>query len=420
MKSREINVQAKLNYVFFGLAITNVLFVVISFFFAKTNPSILPNSYGDYERTDLFYVLAQGNFENPYEFHPELPSLTVQPYLPLPFLINELFGIKVDAFSKEMFYVQAWTYTSIILINFIIWKILKGYKNIFKLSVITAFGIFSVPILYIFRTGNLQGYSTLIILLAFISSKNRVIPFLSTILTASFKPQYVVINLANYLKSFKELRIYIAALFMGGVLTIYGFYIFGDNILNNIKYFSRSLKQFTSATPEFIVHLNASIIGNLSSIEAYFFPESLQNLYTLKFKNYILVIVLFFILYVFYRLVVVKNFSWALVLVLAGIPIFLTPVSFSYSLTLLLIPLVLFLRDFRNRDTFTTLVIQDKFNYIFFSIALFLLFTPKPVQVILVKNVADTNLYTMLDSFGFIMLLTVIVRSLNLKNKLMK
>jgi len=417
VKAKEVINQTKLNYIIYGFAIFNLISVSISLFLGKINSSVLPSAYGDFARTDLFYILVQGNFTTPYEFHPEIPELLVQPYLPLPFLLIKLFGIKVNAFSKDMFYVQAWTITSIVLINYLIWKMLKGYKIFFRICFIVGFGICSVPILYIFRTGNLQGYSTIIIFLAFINEKNRILAFVSTLLTVSFKPQYVIINLANHLKSFRDMRFYFYALLAGGLLSLYGFSIFGHNILKNIEYFIKSLGQFTNSKPEFMVHLNASVIGNFSSMEAYLFPEKIHNLHVLKFQNYILGISLVFIFYVLLRLVKSKNFSWPTVFILAGIPIFLTPVSFSYSLTLLFIPLVLFLRDFKNNDYFTTLVIKDKFNYLFFLIALFLLFSPKPIRIVIIENITDTNLYTMIDSFGFMLMILVIIRSLNLQAK---
>lgn len=419
MKAKEVINQTKLNYIIYGFAIFNLISVSISLFLGKINSSVLASAYGDFARTDLYYILVQGNFTNPYEFHPELPGLLVQPYLPLPFLLIKLFGIKVNAFSKDMFYVQAWTLTSIFLINYLVWKMLKGYKNIFRVCFIIGFGICSVPILYIFRTGNLQGYSTIIIFLAFINQKNRILAFVSTLLTVSFKPQYALINLANHLRSLRDIRFYFSALIAGGLLSLYGFSIFGQNILGNIKYFINSLGQFTNSKPEFMVHLNASVIGNLSSIEAYLFPENIHNLFVLKFQNYILGISILVVFYVLLRLVKSKNFSWPTVFILASIPIFLTPVSFSYSLTLLFIPLVLFLRDFKNNDYFTTLVIKDKFNYLFFLIALFLLFSPKPIRIVIIENITDTNLYTMIDSFGFMLIILVIIRSLNLQAKSM-
>ena len=416
MRGTEVNNQRtnenKLNLIVYFLAIYSLIVFALSFILARNNPVVLPISYGDYERTDLFYILAQGNFENPWEFHPELPSLRNLPYFPLPFLIIKIFDIKVIYFSKDMFYVQAWTLGSIILINYVMWKMLKKYSYKFKISFLISFGLFSVPIAFIFTTGNLQGYSTLIIFLAFINSRSKFLSFISTVLTVSFKPHYVIINLANYLHSLRKFRIYLFACFAGGLFSLFGFSLFGDSIMSNIKYVQSSSKMFTSPKPEFLLHLNASLIGNLTAVETYFFPTNISKPLSMKFMFLITMLVFLIALYLLFQLVRSKNYSWPVVFILAGIPTFLTPVTYNYALTLMLIPLVIFFKDFKNNDKFTVAVVQNKLNLAFFTFALFFIFSPKPVHVVIIPKFADTNLFNMVDSFGYILILIVIYRVL--------
>jgi len=404
--------EKKLSVIVYCFAVYSLISVTLSLILGKTNPAILSSSYGDYERTDLFYGLVQGNFGNPWEFHTEIPNLRNQPYFPLPFLIIKIFGVKVNAFSKDMFYVQAWTLGSIILINYVIWKLLKEYSNKFKICFLISFGLFSVPIAYIFTTGNLQGYATFIVFLAFVNTRIGVLSFISTVLTVSFKPQYVLINLANYLRSLKHLRTYLLACFTGGLFSLFGFSLFGDDVVSNIKYVQSSSKMFTNPNPEFLLHLNASLVGNLTAIETYFFPNNISEPFSMRFILIITFLILLISLYLLIKLIKIKNNSWPIVIILVGIPTFLTPVSYNYSLTLLLIPLVIFFKDFKRNDDFTIRVIENKLNLTLFTFALFLFFSPKPVYVVIVPKFADTNLFNMVDSFGYILFLIVINRVL--------
>ena len=404
--------EKKLSVIVYFFALYSLISVTLSLIIGKSQPAVLSSSYGDYERTDLFYGLVQGNFGNPWEFHPEIPDLRNQPYFPLPFLIIKLFGIKVNSFSKDMFYVQAWTLGSIILINYVIWKILKEYSYKFKITFIISFGLFSIPIAYIFTTGNLQGYATFIIFLAFINNKSGILSFISTVLTVSFKPQYVIINLANYLRSLNKLRVYFLACITGGLFSLFGFSLFGDDIISNIKYVQSSSKMFTNPKPEFLLHLNASLVGNLTAIETYFFPKNISEPFTFKFILLITILVFLISSYLILQLIKNKIYSWPVVFILVGIPTFLTPVSYNYSLTLILIPLVIFFRDFKSNDKFTIAVVQNKLNLILFMFAIFLFFSPKPVYVVIIPKLADTNLFNMIDSFGYIFILIVIHRVL--------
>ena len=113
-----------------------------------------------------------------------------------------------------------------------------------------------------------------------------------------------------------------------------------------------------------------------------------------------------------------KIYSWPVVFILVGIPTFLTPVSYNYSLTLILIPLVIFFKDFKSNDKLAIAVVQNKLNLILFMFAIFLFFSPKPVYVVIIPKFADTNLFNMVDSFGYIFILIVIHRVLKVSTVL--
>ena len=400
----------RLTVLFYVLAIYNAL---ACFFVAKiigaANPKLLASTFGDFYRSDLLAVLVQGNFTSPWEYHPEVPNISSQAYFPLPFLILKLFGVNVVNFGPTLLHVQILTIASIVAMNYVMWIMLKKYSVRFRIAVISAIGIFSIPTAYIFTTGNVQGYLTTIVFICFIKQKNKILEAISIISVASFKPQYLVINFAKFIRSWKDARFFLYSCITGFMLSLFGFYYFGKDLGNNLKFVINSLKSFTNPPAEYLVHLNNSVIGNFSAIELFLFPDKMTSLVTIKFQNIILLAFLLISVYIVIKIRKFTNLDWLVTWILVGIPVYLTPVSFNYSLTLFLIPISLFLVKFRDGDKVATSVVSNNFNFVLFAFSLFFIFSPRPLYVLLAPT-ADTNFFNMTNFLGFVSLIVLSLR----------
>lgn len=142
----------------FGLrviALWNLIMIVIVgvvLFFDRSS-SIYASSFADFKRGDLFYILLQGNFGNPYSYHSEMPSLQSQPYLPLPFLLLDFFKIKVTEFNPNLAFVQIWIVFLIAPFVYIFWRILGKIKRVDKFIILAALVIFTAPQCIYFQRG---------------------------------------------------------------------------------------------------------------------------------------------------------------------------------------------------------------------------------------------------------------------------
>lgn len=404
-------VTKKLFIVFSIFATYNALII---FYVLKninaTSKNLVASTFGDYLRKDLLAVLVQGNFTSPWEYHPEAPDIIIQPYFPLPFLVMKLFGVKITNWGPNLFFVQIITVGSIILINYFVWIMLSKFEFKFRLVTILAFGIFSIPICYIFTTGNVQGILTSLVFLCFVSSRNKILEFISIVSVASFKPQYLIINLVKFITTLKNFRFFLYGCFAGLLLSLYGFYYFGNQFVSNIRFAYQSLQSFTNPPVELLVRLNTSVIGNLSAVESYFYPDKMHNLLTIKLQNIIIFLFLSLSLIVIYKFRKFSELNWLMLWVAIGIPVYLTPISYNYSLALFLIPLVLFLRQIIVSDKIALSVVSNNHNFILFVLSLFFIFSPKPVYVLL-SPTSFTNLFNMVDSISCI---TVIILALNI------
>jgi hypothetical protein len=373
--------------------------LVVAKVIGESNPKLLASTFGDFYRSDLFAVLVQGNFTSPWEYHPEVPNISSQAYFPFPFLVMKLFGIKVINFGPTLFFVQILTIGSITAMNYAMWVMLKKYSLKFRFITILSFGIFSIPTAYIFTTGNVQGFITTLVFICFIKQKNKILEFISIFSVASFKPQYLVANFAKFIKSWRDVQFFFYTCFASLIFSFIGFYIFGKDMVKNIKYVFESLQAFTSPPPEFLVHLNSSVIGNISAVELFLFPDNISGLYTIKFQNLILLGFLLASIFIVCVLRKSTNLDWLITWVMVGIPVYLTPVSYNYSLTLFLIPLTLFLIKFRDNDKVAQSIISNNLNFVLFASSLFFIFSPRPLYI-LMAQVADTNFFNMTNFLG--------------------
>lgn len=408
--------------------VTKKLFILVSIFaiyntliiiyvlkdINATSKNLVASTFGDYLRKDLLAVLVQGNFTSPWEYHPEAPDITIQPYFPLPFLIMKLFGVKITNWGPNLFFVQTITVGSIVLINCFVWIMLRKFDLKFRLVTILAFGIFSIPIAYIFTTGNVQGILTSLVFLCFVSSKNKILEFVSIFSVASFKPQYLIINLVKFISSLKNFRFFLYGCSTGLLLSLYGFYYFGNQFISNLKFAYESLQAFTNPQVELLVRLNTSIIGNLSAVEAYFYSNKMHNLLTIKLQNIIIFIFLLLSVTIIYKLRKLSELNWLTLWIAIGIPVYLTPVSYNYSLALFLIPFVLFLRQIVVRDKIALTVVSNNQNFVLFTLSLFFIFSPKPVHIVL-SSTSFTNLFNMVNSISCI---TIIILAMKIMRQL--
>lgn len=399
---------------FFILAIWNIgtLIYVLVVVFSGINESLFSSSYGDYLRTDLFYVLAQGNFENPYEFHPELPNLNVNAYLPLPYLLINLLDIKIIQFTPNSFYV--WMYVLIFtlpvlyLFNKMVIEISKKLRFVLILSV----GIFSSAMLYIFTTANIQGFVTLALLFGYFNfsnnrSKNYFNLLLSSLILASTKPQYLIINFQQAIKSKRNFKVAFLGSFVGFLVSIFGFWFFGKSFSQNFNYWAKSLTQFVNVKSEYLVHNNASLMGNFSSIELWLFPNHLNSLYTTRFQNLVIGSIFLVVAVLIYLLKKHQILNWLSLWLIISIPVYLTPVSYTYNLTIFFIPLAILFGSSKNRIEFANLIILKKINSVLFACIIFLTFASKPVRVFLADGRADTNLFNMVNALSIFLLVAL-------------
>lgn len=389
-------------------------------------------NYGDFYRTDLGYLVGVGSFANPYEYHPELPQITVTNYLPLPFLLFKLFNIRlIDSWSKYSIQVQAFTYLSMFLLFLIIYLSMRNYRKSFRILSGVTFGILSVPSMYIFSTANTQAVVTFFVFIGFLpllgkvnhrkrrekkDSSDRFLRLSSFVLVGSFKPQYLSFNFLQYASRVKlniiELGV---AMLATTFLVILGFSSFSGGLQNNFEFFLKSLSQFTSSNIAFVVHNNVSLIGNLSAFEVFINKNSINNSIIINNNTLILGIYIFLSLILFLKLYLKKAPIWLNTWILGGLAITATPVSFAYSFTAILISLGLFFNSIQRKDSITVLLFNTIRNRILFGIALFSVFPPKFLHVTLVERVADTNLYAMFTSVSHICILILGFGVLRLK-----
>ena len=70
----------KLTIAFFIWNLSFLLIIIYNGYISK-NLRAWNINYGDFDRSDIFYVTALGSsFDNPYEYHPELPSISLVNY----------------------------------------------------------------------------------------------------------------------------------------------------------------------------------------------------------------------------------------------------------------------------------------------------------------------------------------------------
>lgn len=382
--------------------------------------SIYASSFGDFQRTDLGYVLIQGNYGNPYSYHQEISALNSQPYLPLPFLLLDLFKIKVNEFGANLTYIQIWIVFLILPFVYIFWKILDKMAIKDKVAISASLVIFTVPTMYIFSTGNIQGLIQTVALLGFLTVLNANLEntksFLSTFIIFATKPQYVLFNVYQAIFIQKKLIVFLLGIVSAIGVSIFGFFHYPTTALSNFNYWKKSLVAFVNPDPAYIVHNNASVIGNFTAIETYFFPENFKSLFTYQYRNVIIFVILLIVGFLLIRIWRIESLHWIKIWLIGGIPIFLTPVSYTYNLGLLLIPIgMLFAPSARSQDALRA-INESIYLKILLLLTFFLLFAPKPLHVVLITGIADTNLFTMLDSFSY---LTVIVLGWSLRKKIL-
>ena len=392
--------------------------VCVVLFFDRSSP-IYASSFADFQRSDLALILAQGNFGNPYSFHTEMASLQSQPYLPLPFLVLDIFKIKVNEFTPNLPFVQAWIVLLIAPFTYIFWKIMGKMARVDKVAVLASLVIFTVPTMYIFSTGNIQGLIQFVALISFLAVANANLEnsksFLSTFVIFATKPQYVLFNAYQAFFIRKKYSLFILSVISAVTVCIFGFYHYPTTALANFNYWKKSLNAFVNPDPAYIVHNNASIIGNFTAIETFFFPKNFGNLFTYHYRNAIILAILIIIALLLFRIWKIEAMHWIKIWLIGGIPIFLTPVSYAYNLGLLLIPLGMLFGSSAQSQEAIKIVNKSIYLKILLLLILFLLFAPKPLHVVLITGVADTNLFTMLDSFGYLL---VIMLGWNLRKKI--
>lgn len=404
-----------------AIAIWNLMalaVVCVVLYFNRHSP-IYASSFADFQRGDLGYVLIQGNFGNPYAYHLEIASLNSQPYLPLPFLILDLFNVKVNAFGPNLPFVQVWIVLLIAPFTLIFWRILGKMKRIDKVIALASLVIFTVPTMYIFSTGNIQGLIQSVALISFLAVASANLEntksFLSTFIIIATKPQYVLFNAYQAIFIRKKYYLFLLSVISAVTISVFGFYHYPTTALSNFNYWKKSLVAFVNPDPAYIVHNNASVIGNLTAIETFFFPKNFNNLFTYQYRNAIILLILLMVGFLLLRIWKIESMHWIKIWLIGGIPIFLTPVSYAYNLGLLLIPIGMFFASSAQSQEAIKLVNKSTYLKILLLLIFFLLFAPKPLHVVLITGVADTNLFTMVDSFSYLL---VIVLGWNLRKKI--
>jgi hypothetical protein len=414
--SQELVFGKFMTRLFFILSVWNIatLIYVLVAVYSGFDETLFSSSYGDFNRSDLFYVLAQGNFDNPYEFHPELPNLTVNAYLPLPYLLMSLFDVSVNEFTPNSFFV--WIYVLVFILPniYLFNKMIVGINKKLKLALILSVGIFSSAILHIFTTANIQGLVTLALIFGYFNfskntSKGSFNILISSLVVASTKPQYLIINFHQAIKSRLNLGFAFLGSFVGLVVSVFGFWFFGNSFLENFNYWAKSLTQFVNVKPEYLAHNNASLMGNLASIELWLFPSHLNGLYITRLQNLIVGSVFLVVISLIYLLRKYPALSWLSLWLMISIPVYLTPVSFSYNLSIFLIPLAVLFGSSRNRSEFAKLIISKKMNSLLFTCIIFLTFATKPIRVWLVDGKADTNLFNMMNAISIFLLISLAI-----------
>lgn len=371
-------------------------------------------NYGDFARTDIFYVIALNNFSNPYEYHPELPQISIVNYLPLPFMITKLLGLKVvETWDKLSIQPTLYIFFCMMLLSAIIYSSMKKYSFRSKVLYTITYGILTVPSLLIFSTGNIQAIITFAVFVGFFSlnklTKTQSIKrFFSFVIIGSSKPHFLIANIIGYVdnKSIK-LKEFILAFFATILLSIWGFAIFSGGLFNNLKYFYKSLFGFTSPNPNYLVHFNDSLIGNLLAIEAVINPASLQKSLVIQYQNLILMTYLLCTCIIAVSLLKNSAPKWLLIWIVGGLAAVLIPVSYAYNYTLFLIPLGLLLQDVSSENIQTSALFKSSVNRLLFGLALFLAFSPKYGYISLVPNVADTRVYSLFSSFSHMFVLII-------------
>ena len=367
--------------------------------------SLFSSSFGDYYRSDLFYVLVQGNFQNPYEFHPEIPTLSVNAYLPLPYLLIEIFDITVIDFNQNSGIVWIYVFFLIIPTLFLLYKMMKDSTFKLRISVILGIGLLSPPMMYIFTTANIQGFVTFTLLASYFyfhekNRKNIRNLLVSSAIILSTKPQYLLSNFQQALESRRNLYSTILGSMIGVGVAVTGFFYFGTSFSSNIAYWSKSLTQFVDVQPAYLVHNNASIFGNLGALELWLFPDNLNQLFLTKYQTLIIGLLLLVVLGTIFLLWRTSSFKWLSLWLVISIPVYLTPVSFTYNLSLFLIPLAILFASPREKEDFSLTVLTNRVNSSVFVVLIFLTFATKPVRIWLVKDAADTNLFNTMNAFS--------------------
>jgi len=367
-----------------------------------------PNSYGDYFRGDLFLVLAQGNFDNPYQFNPELPSLTNQPYLPGVYLLLHLFKFELYEAEKNLIWVHLIVVGMIGSIVVIFWQILGKVPIRIKLTATLSLAIFSVPAVYLFTTGNIQALivASCLLTVLFLHNFSRkftaAADFFGSLFITSTKPQFLLINLYSIFVNKAKRNPILGGIFVGSFVSLFGLWFFGDSLSNNVKYWLTSLRGFVTAPPAYVVHNNASLIGNLSAIELWLSPTRIDELFSIRFTQIIAIATILTLLYFFYRLHNKQGVVWLKLWLIVSISTLVTPVSFNYNLTLFLFPVAVLIGNKSERSKFIGTFMQSRIYRFLFGLMLFLIFASKPWRVWLVRDVADTNLFDMMSAFSII------------------
>ena len=373
----------------------------------KRDLVVFPNSYGDYERFDLFLTLVQANFENPYEFNEKIPNLRNQPYLPGFYLFLHGIGYRMTSFEKNAFWVHVLVFLFLYLILRLFWKIQGSVSKKMRLATTLGAGLTSVPFIFLFTTGNIQ---SLIVIAALMFYKplsktvsiQRTRDLFFSLFIASTKPQFLLIALFSGIRARLRRSAIILGVILGGIISLFGLSYFGNSFLDNFKYWQASIQGFITSSPAFVVHNNASIIGNLSSIELYFFPEKYYSLFVLQHTREISLLFMVIMIYFVFRLWSIPNALWLKLWFIVSLSTLITPVSYNYNLTLFLIPLAVLFGSRSELLFFSEKFLKGYWFKINFALMMFVTFGAKPIQVWLIPGVADTNLFNMVSSFSLI------------------
>lgn len=273
--------------------------------------------------------------------------------------------------------------------------------------------------MYIFSTGNIQGLIQSVAFISFLALANSNLEntksFLSTFIIVATKPQYVLFNAYEAIFVRKKYYPFLLSIVSAVAFCIFGFYHYPTTALLNFNYWKKSLVAFVNPDPAYIVHNNASVIGNLTAIETFFFPKNFSNLFTYQYRNIIILVILLIVGLLLFRIWKFESMHWIKIWLIGGIPIFLTPVSYAYNLGLILIPIGMLFASSSQSQEAMRLINKSIYLKILLLLSFFLLFAPKPLHVVLITGVADTNLFTMLDSFSYLL---AIVIGWNLRKKI--